>query len=103
MRQAQRIHLWTYHLGRSGTSLWTWRPTPPDILCALARRADGACAHRKHAVAYEVRHIQNSWREADWSWGKLSERICFRVVTDPSGLYELHCLGAEWRLRGIQD
>jgi len=103
LRRAQRIHLWTYHLGQM-------RNEPVDVVTdeigdplRIVRRERGAHSSARPGALYEVRQIQNCWRETDWSWGNLSERVCFRVVTDPAGLYELHRAGTQWLLCGVQD
>jgi hypothetical protein len=103
MRRAQRIHLWTYHLGQVKSEPVEVATDETGAPVRIVRREHRARRSPGTAVEYEVRQIQNSWRETDWSWGKLSERACFRVVTDPAGLYELQCTGTEWMLRGVQD
>ncbi len=93
LRQAKRIGLWTYTLGHLLNE---------PITVATDRRGKPVRYWRR-GRAREVKRIQNSWRETQWSWGSVSEWTVYRVETEPCGLSELHRLGVRWTLGGIAD
>ncbi len=102
LKQARRIHLWTFPLGHlldepvkvatdgAGVPLRYWRK--PD------RRTNSP-------RAYHIVRVQNRWRETVWKGLNhgLEQHDAFRVETDPWGLSELHRVGIEWRLGGAVD
>jgi DNA polymerase-4 len=99
VHQAQRIHLWTYPLGHVSDEAVRVVTNPGGLPVRLYREMP-----RSHeTLHYMIVEVQNQWRETDWSWGKLSEKTCYRVATEPDGLYELHQLGGQWRLRAVAD
>ncbi len=57
------------------------------------------CVRTKHIVE----SIQDQWNQATWSWEKILETHCYRVITDPWGLHQLEKLGVEWTLTGTAD
>ncbi len=93
MRKDRRISLWTYPLGHlmdepvqvatdsHGLPVRFWRKGRPR----------------------EIKRIQDSWREAEWTWDGLSERTIYRVETDPPGLCELQLDNTTWRLNALAD
>ncbi|MDR3707538.1 MAG: hypothetical protein P4L33_04500 [Capsulimonadaceae bacterium] len=102
LRRAQRIHLWTYRLGQVKNEPVEVVTDPSGAPVRIYRAAIGG-RPSVTPVCYEVRWIQNSWREADWLRGELSEMMCYRVLTEPDGLYELHHRGTNWRLCAVYD
>ena len=93
--QARRTYLWTYALGHvndEAVEVVIGRHGFPTRFC-----------RRQTMREYAVLEVQNSWRETDWSLGKLSEKSCYRVLTDPYGLYELHETSGQWRLLAAAD
>jgi hypothetical protein len=94
MRQSQ---LWVYPLGqrkRESVMVATDRTGRP-----LRFYRSRNLTHTKHEIA----EIQDQWNQAAWSWEKVLETECFRVVTDPWGLHQLEHLGVEWTLTGTAD
>ena len=57
---------------------------------------------RQGAYRYDVEAVQDRWKEADWFGGKVVDKTVYRIVAG-AGLYELHKIGAEWRLGAIAD
>jgi DNA polymerase-4 len=57
------------------------------------------CVRTKNVIAA----IQDQWCQASWSWDKILETHCYRVVTDPWGLHQLEQLGVEWTLTATAD
>lgn len=99
MHKAQRIHLWTYRLGLAGRE-------DVDVVVdqdGLPVRIYRTSLRRDIALEYMVTAIQNFWQESDWSWGQMSEKRCFRVLTRPDGLFELHETGGKWSLQAAMD
>ncbi|HVK06355.1 MAG TPA: hypothetical protein VM490_22990, partial [Armatimonadaceae bacterium] len=56
---------------------------------------------------YDVRAVQDRWRESRWqsgtTAGEVLDRDVWRVETDPWGLSELHRVGLRWRLGASAD
>lgn len=93
MRQAKRIDLWTYPLGRLLSE-----PIEVDTDEQGRPRSYSLRGRRR-----EIIRIHDRWRETDWFWGALNEKTVYRVESDPGGVNELHRLGIEWRLEGAFD
>ena len=66
-------------------------------------RTNTGCRQSCIAGEYHVTRILDQWRSAGWNWGEVTEVDCYRVFTEPHGIYELRRLGDEWRLRGAYD
>jgi hypothetical protein len=95
MRKARRVRLWTYSLGHL-----------MDEAVEVVTDAEGIPVRywrRGRRYRYEVKSVQNRWREAEWFWDTLSERTIYRVETDPPGLAELYRIGDHWRLGAVAD
>lgn len=93
LKQARRIRLWTYPLGHLFNE---------PVQVATDARGSPTRFWRRGRQR-EVRSIQNRWRETDWHWGRLTERMVYRVEVEPSGLCELHHLDVQWHLAGVAD
>ncbi len=95
LRPKRRIDLWTCALTRSA-----------DEPVEVALDAHGAPTHfwrcAEGARRYDVEAIQDRWKESDWFGGRVVDRTAYRIVAG-AGLYDLHRVGAEWRLGAIAD
>lgn len=99
INKAQRVDLWTYRLGHISNE-------PVEVQtdsCGDPRVIRRGFTHKHDAAEYAILQVQDKWRESDWSWGKLTDKTCYRVLTDPPGLYELHESGGTWSLRAAAD
>ena len=123
LRPKRRIDLWTTALTRTanepvdvslnahGVPTHFWRrpltpaspsrTTPPQPRPESARQPAGL-DNRQGAYRYDVEAVQDRWKEADWFGGKVVDKTVYRIVAG-AGLYELHKIGAEWRLGAIAD
>jgi DNA polymerase-4 len=94
MRQAQ---LFVYPLGQQKRE---------SVMVATDRQGLPLRFYR-HKNALRSKHmvaaIADQWNQATWSWDKILETHCYRVVTDPWGLHQLEQLGVEWTLTGTAD
>jgi DNA polymerase-4 len=93
MLQSKRISLWTYPLGHQENE-----PVRVDT-----DQRGRPIRFWRNGQPREVRRIQDSWREAEWFWGSISETTVYRVETDSAGLCELHLSGKSWRLGATAD
>lgn len=97
--QAQRLQLWTYPLTHQRREAVRVVMGESGLPIRYFRRQNGLGVQ-----GYGVKSIQNRWRESEWNWGQVTEKTCYRVIADPDdGLYELHHLGAEWKLVAAAD
>jgi DNA polymerase-4 len=93
----RQINLWTYPLGRRKQE---------DVMVATNQKKEPVRFYRRRPLGskcYEVQSLQDHWQEASWSWDRVLETQCYRVVTDPNGLYQLEKLGVEWKLTASTD
>jgi len=96
-KTVRQINLWTYPLGQQKRE---------SVLVATDQSGAPKRFYRyKNAVhsKHDVTEIQEQWNQAVWSWEKILETHCYRVVTDPWGLHQLEQLGVEWTLTGTAD
>ncbi len=93
LHQARRINLWTHSLARLAGESVEVVTTGQGIPARFYRRGE----------RYQVAAVQNRWKETDWFWEGVVEKTAYRILTDPSGLYELHQYGVQWRLGGVAD
>ena len=92
LRPARRIDLWTSPLTRSANE-------PVEVTV----NAHGApLLFWRKGRKYEVEAVQDRWKEGDWFGGKVVDKTAYRIVAGV-GLYDLHRVGAEWRLGGVAD
>lgn len=93
LRRAAPFHLWTYPLTRRLNE-------------RIEVRTDSCgapvCYHR-NGTWCEVARVRNRWSEAEWSHGRMEERMVFRVETPGLGLAEMRLCGGEWRLAAVAD
>lgn len=98
LHQSRRLNLWTYRLTRlaSANESVAWIEVTTD-----ARGLPVRFLHR--GETFEVKSVQNRWREVDWAWDTATVKTAYRLETHPPGLYELHRVGGRWRMGGVAD
>ena len=103
LARARRIGLWTFPLGHlldEEVKVATDAAGDPARFWRYARRS-GTLRR------YDVRAVQDRWRESRWqsgtTAGEVLDRDVWRVETDPWGLSELHRVGLRWRLGASAD
>jgi DNA polymerase-4 len=96
LRQAKRVHLWTYPLGHAlalPVEVYTDREGEPVRYRGLRHR---------RAYEREVRRILSRWKESEWYGGPV-EKSVWRVEAEENGVCDLQQLGVEWRLSAVAD
>ena len=95
LREARRIHLWTYSLTR--------RSAETEVVEVVVDGRGTPVRFYRRGQGYRVSEIQNRWREAEWAWGEVSVKTAYRVVTEPPGLFEIYRSNKQWRIRAVSD
>jgi nucleotidyltransferase/DNA polymerase involved in DNA repair len=93
LHEAQRIHLWTYTLGR----------LLDEQVTVQTDKSGQPVRYQRRNTLHIVSRILDHWSEETWFWDSLIERIVFRVQTNLGALTELHQIGPTWRVQAVAD
>ena len=103
MRRTRRIDCWMLPIGKVNDEQVTVATDEQGAPLCYRRVSGRPGRGGRDDREYRVSRVMDRWRSVEWSWGEVMESDCYRVETEPYGIYELHRLAGGWRLRGAYD